>query len=75
MLTVADIQEVEKLLLSSNEADIKTANELFEWYGAKLADKMKMCIRLNDCQSKWHFTVPRRNIRRKETGGQLTLKF
>lgn len=75
MLTPADIQEVENLLLSSNEADIKKANELFEWYGAKLADKKVMCIRLNDSQNKWHFTAPRRNIKRKETGGQITLKF
>jgi len=75
MLTAADIQEVESLLLSPDNLDVKKANELFEWYGAKLVNKKDMCIRLNHSQSKWHFTVPKRNIIRKETGGQLTLKL
>ncbi len=75
MLTNSDIQEVQKLLISPDSEDVKKANELFEWYGAKLADKKDMCIKLNDSQNKWHFTVPKRNIARRETGGQLTLKL
>ena len=75
MLTHADILEVEQLLLSSNPEDVMKGNELFEWYGAKLKDKKDMCNRLNDTQNQWYFTVPKRNIKRKPRGGQLTIKF